>query len=130
MAAQSGALKVPLTAATSSAVGGVINLENPEGVDLIITRALLHVATKSDGAATVDIGVDDKGDTSDDALFDDVSVAATGLHDNLAVPDHDGDGGPGNAPAVLWPAGYHLVGTASADATGLEGHLYVEFIRV
>lgn len=130
MAGQSGALKVPLTAATSNAVGGVINLENPESADLIITRALLHVTTKSDGAATVDIGVDDEGDTSDDALFDGVSVAATGLHDTLAVPNHDSEGGPGNAPAVLWPAGHHLVGTASATVAGLEGHLYVEFIRV
>ena len=124
MSAQTGSLKVPLTAATSNAVGGVLKLQNPEGVDLIVTRLVLDITTKSTGAATVDAGIDDDGDTSSDNLIDGLDVnAAAGVFDNL------GSGGTNGLTTVLWPAGHHLVITASADASGLEGYAHVQYVR-
>jgi len=124
MAAQTGAYKVALTAATSTAVGGVLNITNPEGVDLIITRVIIHTTTKSTGAATLDIGIDDAGDTSNDTLFDGLDVGtAAGLFDNF---ENQGTNG---VAAKLWPAGYHLVATASATVAGLVGYAYIEYFR-
>jgi len=125
MAVQNGAYKVALTAATSTAVGGVLNVTNPAGVDLIITRVLFNVTTKSTGAATLDVGIDDAGDTSNDTIMDGLDVGtAAGLFDNI---ENQGTNGKS---ALRWPAGYHLVATASASVAGLVGYAYIEFIYV
>lgn len=124
MAVQNGAYKVALTAATDTTVGGVLSVENPTGVDLIITRLLLNVTTQSTGAATVDIGVDDDGATSSDTLIDGLSVATAGLYDNI---ENQGTNGKS---AVRWPAGHYLVATASATTAGMVGYAYIEWAYV
>lgn len=131
MAAQSGALKIPLTAATTNAVGGVIKLENTEGVDLIITRAILDITTEATGTPTLSMGIDDEGDVSSNTLFDAVAIGtAAGVLDNLLTPSHGGsEPGVANKPSVRWPAGHFLVATASASAAGLEGNAFIQFIR-
>ena len=53
-----------LTAATTTAVGGVIKLQNPTGKDLIITDVIIDIATASAAANTIDMGTDDDGATS------------------------------------------------------------------
>lgn len=124
MSAQTGSLKVPLTAATSDAVGGVLKLENPEGVDLIVTRLVLDVTTKSTGAATVDAGIDDDGATSSDNLIDGLDVnTAAGVFDNVT------NGGTNGKAAVKWPAGHYLVISASATVAGLVGNAHVQYVR-
>jgi len=124
MSAQSGALKVALTPVTGTAVGGVLKLVNPEGADLIITRVVFDVTTKSTGAATLDVGVDDDGATSNDTLMDGLDVGtAAGTFDNI-----ENQGTNGKA-AVSWPAGYFIVATASASVAGLVGNAYIEYIR-
>jgi hypothetical protein len=126
MSEQTGAYQGDLTAATTTAVGGVIKLLNPEGEDLIIPSGGfgINVTTVSTGAATLDIGIDDGGDVSNDTLLDGVDVnAATGVFDNGV------DGGT-NGGAVLWPAGYYLVATASATTAGMVGTYWVRWIRV
>ncbi len=124
MAAQRGAYKVALTAATTNAVGGVLKVQNPEGVDLIITRIVLDVTTKSTGAATLDVGIDDDGAQSNDTLLDGVDVGtAAGVFDNVK------HGGTNGVAAKKWPAGHYLVATASATVAGLVGSAYVEWIR-
>lgn len=124
MSEQNGALKVALVAATSTAVGGVLKLLNPEGVDLLITRIVLDVTTKSTGAATLDVGVDDDGATSNDTLLDGVDVGtAAGVFDNVK------NGGTNGKAAVKWAAGYYIVATASASVAGLVGNAYIEYIR-
>jgi hypothetical protein len=121
--AQNGALKAALVAATTTAVGGVLKLVNPEGVDLIITRLILDITTASTGAATVDAGVDDGGDVSSDTLIDGKSVATAGVFDNTE------DGGTNGKGAVKWKAGEYLVISASATTAGMVGSAYVEYIR-
>lgn len=124
MSEQTGALKVPLTAATGTTVGGVLKLVNPEGADLLITRVLFDITTKSTGAATLDVGVDDDGATSNDTIMDGLDVGtAAGLFDNI---ENQGTNGKS---AVRWPSGYYLVATASASVAGLVGNAYIEYIR-
>lgn len=124
MSAQTGSYKTALTAATSNAVGGVLKLQNPEGVDLIVTRLVLDVTTESTGAATVDAGVDDGGDVSSDTLIDGLDVnAAAGVFDNVE------NGGTNGKAAVKWPAGQYLVITASATVAGLVGSAHIQYVR-
>ncbi len=122
MPKQTGSLKVPLTAATTTAAGGVLKLQNPEGEDLILTRLVLDVATQSSGAATVDAGIDDDGANSSDIVIDGLSVATAGVFDNLK------NGGTNGRAAVLWPADHHLVITASATTAGLVGFAHIDYI--
>lgn len=124
MTPQNGALKAALTAATTTAVGGVLKLVNPEGVDLLITRLMLDITTASTGAATVDAGVDDGGDVSSDNLIDGKSVATAGIFDNTE------DGGTNGKGVVKWKAGEYLVCSASATTAGMVGNAYIEYCRV
>jgi len=121
-----GWMRVPL--ADADAVGGVGNVENPEGVDVIIVNSVVHVTAAADAACTVDIGIDDAGDTSNDTLFDGLDVnTATGVFDMRNDTDN---GTNGVGKAKLWPAGYHLVASkASGAAAGLEGYLHVQYIH-
>lgn len=125
MSEQTGALKAALTAATTTAVGGVLSLVNPEGADVIIKRVTLDITTASTGAATVDAGIDTDGTTSSDNLLDGLDVnAAAGVFDNVD------DQGTNGQSCVKWPAGEYLVITASATVAGLVGNAYIEYDRV
>lgn len=123
MSAQTGSLKAALTAATDTTAGGVLKLQNPEGVDLIITRCVLDITTKSTGAATVDAGVHATGASSADNLIDGKSVAAAGVFDNIT------DAGTNGKAAVRWPAGQYVVITASATTAGMVGNAHIQFVR-
>lgn len=123
MAPQTGSYRVPLVAATTTAVGGVLKVVNPEGVDVIVTRLILDVAEPSAGAASVDAGIDDGGDVSSDNLIDGLSVATAGAYDNTE------NGGTNGKGVVLWPAGQYLVITATATTAGLEGYAHVQYVR-
>ena len=112
-----------LTAATTTDVGGVITLQNTFGVDLIITEMYLDVTTKSTAAATLDIGVDDGGDVSNDTLFDGVDVAtAAGLFNTTKHAGTDG------LHAVVWKKDEFVVASASATVAGLVGKYTIKAI--
>lgn len=105
-----------LTAATTTAVGGVIKLQNTMGLDLIVTEVLLDITTASTSAATVDVGVDDGGDVSNDTLFDGLDVnAAAGLFNTSK------NAGTNGKHAVVWKKDEYIVATASATVAGLVG---------
>lgn len=103
-----------LTAATSTAVGGVIKVQNDTGDDLIITNMLVDITTKSTGAATLDIGVDDGGDVSSDNLIDGMNAETVKVHSNLVLPGTNGG-------MAVWKSGEYVVATASATVAGLVG---------
>lgn len=121
-----GWLRIPL--ADGDGVGGVVNVENPEDSKLIITNLIVQVDEAADAACTIDVGVDDLGDTSNDTLLDGLDVnTAAGLFD---ARDGTDNGSNGVGKAKLWPTGYHLVASkASGAAAGLEGYLHVEYIH-
>lgn len=109
-------LKGDLTAATKTDVGAVLSLKNVYGVDLIITNMFVDVTTKSTNAATLDIGVDDKADTSNDTLFDGLAVGtAVGFFNASKY------GGSHGVHSVIWKKDEYVVATPSASAAGLVG---------
>ena len=116
--------KGDLIAVTDTAVGGLIKLENTTGKDLWITLFLIDVTTPSTGAATVDIGVDDVGDTSVDDLIDggDVNTAAIVLNNLVS--------GGTKGTIVKWPSGHFITATASASLAGIVGKYHVEAVPV
>lgn len=122
MAQQTGALRVPLTAVTTTAAGGALKLANPFDADVIITRFVLDVETQSTGAATLDVGVHATGAASADNLIDGQSVAAAGVFDNV------GAGGTNGKAVVVWGKTAFVVATASATLAGLKGHAHIEVI--
>lgn len=121
-----GCLTGSLTAATTTTGGDALNLANPEGVDLLITRLILNITTEATGAATVDAGVAATG-TSNDELIDggDVGSAAIIL-DNI---EDCIDGNVAQA-AVEWGSDEYVTVTPSATLAGLVGSYYIEFIRL
>jgi hypothetical protein len=120
MAIGKGALYGNLTAATTTSGGDMLNLANPEGEDLLITRFILNITTEATGAANADAGVAATG-TSDDTLLDGVDIGTA-----AAIFDNIGDSGE----AVLeWGSDEYVTVTPSATAAGLVGKYYIEYIH-
>ncbi len=125
MSEQKGAYKKALTASTTTAGGDALGVLNPEGADVIITKLVLDVTTPATGSATVDIGVGATATTSDDTLLDGVNVGAAAiLADNI---DNQGTNGKS---VLAWGSAEYLTVSPSATLAGLEGNVYVEWIRV
>ncbi|MBI5964929.1 MAG: hypothetical protein HY863_15730 [Chloroflexi bacterium] len=123
MAEQNNSYKVALAALDTA--GGVLGLANPEGVDLIVTRVVVDVTTKSTSACTVDAGIAANGTTSADNLLDGLDVGtAAGTFDNVA------DVGTNGKARKKWTSGQFLtISKASGAAAGLVGNAYIEYIR-
>lgn len=118
MAAQTGAYEVDLVAAAGN--GGVLNLLNPEGVDLILQDAILYIETPSAGACTVDVGVTTNGASSDNVI-DGQSIATAGAY---------AEKGTNGKRVQKWPAAGYLTATvASGTVTGLVGRAFLKYIR-
>lgn len=108
-------LQGALTAATGTTVGGVLKLKNDFGIDLIVTDVFIDIKTKAGAAATIDMGVDDGGDVSNDKLLDGLAMAtATGVFDNRL------DAGT-NGGCAVWKKDEYIVATASSTLAGLVG---------
>lgn len=103
-----------LTAATTTAVGGVLKLQNTTGVDLMVTHMVVRITTGSTGAATLDIGVDDGGDVSNDTLLDGMNAQTVKSHSSLV-------GGGTNGGVAVWKKDEYIVATASATTAGMVG---------
>lgn len=124
MTAQVGAYKVALTAATDTTAGGVLSLQNPEGVDLIITDLILDITTVATGSANVNAGMSGASVASSDNLIDGQDVnAAAGVFSNK------GEAGSNGKAQIKWPTDHYLTITASATLAGLVGNAYVKWIR-
>lgn len=125
-----GAFSVYITGAVSAANAGLGAIANPEGGSVLILRSQLYVKTASTGAANLGVGI----------AADAVSKATDILNDLAVNGAIAGKVYNGNtiqvtakteisAPAV-WTSGKYLTLTGSADTTGLDATLYVEYVRV
>lgn len=105
--------------------GGVLSVANPAGVDIIVTKVVLDVTTKSTGACTLDVGIAADGATSNDTLLDGVDVGtAAGLFDNVT------NKGTNGKPQVKWGASQFLTASkATGSAAGLVGNAYIHYMR-
>ena len=117
-------IKVALTA--SDANHGIVELANPFGVDVFITRVIVDVTTKSTGACTINVGVDTAAGTGDDTLLDGLDVGtAVILADNLITPGTNG------VAVKKWAAdNYVVVEMATGAAAGLVGNIYIHVARI
>lgn len=125
MAEGKGCLYGSLTAATTTAGGDALNLLNPEGADVLITRFIIHVTTQATGAATVDAGVAATLTTNDE-LLDGVDVGSAAILVDNVEQCVDGTVA---AAVVEWGAAEYLTVTPSATLAGLVGTYYVEYVR-
>lgn len=123
MAFHPGSNRIALSKAAGA--GGLAAIENPEGVDLIVT--LFIVEHNGDGVATstFDAGIAANGTTSSDTLIDGAALDAAGYYNNVE------NGGTNGGVAVPWGADEYLTISASADpsATDLAGNVYIEYIH-
>lgn len=126
MAEGRGCLYGSIAGVAATTGGAILNLLNPEGVDLIITNFILRTTAVSTGAANVDAGVA-AALTSNDELLDGLGVNGALVlesnHDQVTagtVAEHE----------VEWGADEYLTITGSASTVGLVGTYYVEYIRV
>lgn len=117
---ENGWFKITL-ADTGAAAGDLCAVLNPEGVALVIDRAVLNITTGSTGASTIDIGVASTV-ASNDTIIDGISGATAGVYDNIENQGTNGDS------AVVWAAdGYVTASEASGDTTGLVGELWLKY---
>ncbi len=112
-----------LTAATTTAVGGVLKLQNTTGVDLLVTHMIVRIKSGSTGAATLDIGVDDGGDVSNDTLIDGMNAQTVKAHSSLV-------GGGTNGGVAVWKKNEYIVATASATTAGMVGTYMIQAVAV
>jgi hypothetical protein len=116
-------VKVALTAPASAT--NCFSWANPESVAILVTRLTLDITTQSTGACSVDFGYTaTTSTTSSDTLIDGLSVATAGTYDNI---ENQGTNGKATAKMAV---GKWITGTTSADATGLVGYAYIEYILI
>lgn len=108
-------LKGALAAPATTAVGGIVSIDNPFAADAIVEHFAIDIDTASTGAATGDFGIGTS--SSSDVLLDGVTLngAVTGVK---TIGTNGGTNGKAFRPMG---ASDKILGTASADATGLAG---------
>lgn len=115
-----------VVAATDGAIGAV---QNPEGVDVLVTRSILYVKTQSTGAANLSCGVGATATTATTDIINALAVGgATGKYYNGQAVQVTAKTEV-TAPAV-WAAGSYINFTGSASTVGLVATLFVEYLRV
>ena len=124
-----GYLKITLTGGAAVTDGGLGAVLNPEGVDLGITRAWIKGRTGSTGAANLDAGVGATATTKGTDICSAMDVVEATLNTDLtflpAVQVAETDN-----PCAIWGAGQYITFTGSADTTGLDADIYIEYIRL
>lgn len=107
--------------------GDILSIANPEGASVVIIRAVLHIETASNGAATVDVGVAANGTTLSDNLIDGANINATGAYDNIV------DKGTNGKEKQLWTSTQYVTVSKATGAANAEvsaaGYLMIEYIR-
>ena len=101
-----------LTAATTTAVGGMLRLQNTYDVDIIVTDVIIDTTTGSTGVAAMNMGAHATGWTSMDTLLSALNMQTVGILDNRI--DHGANGG-----MVIWRRNEFIVATATATTAGL-----------
>lgn len=125
---QRGWFKVKLTGATSAANAGLGEIANPEGVTLGIVRAFIYARTGSTGAANLDIGIGASGAKASDICSAMSMVEADLGGDFTFLPA--AQAAETDSPTALWTSSTYLTFTGSADSTGLDADVYIEYIRL
>lgn len=105
--------------------GGVVGIANPEDVDIIVTRVVLDVTTKTTAACTLDGGIAAAITTSSDNLIDGLDVnAATGVFGNIQNKAGNGK------ELQRWDSDeFFTLSKKTGAAAGLVGSYFIEYYR-
>lgn len=126
-APQTGVFSVDITGGTATSGGGVAAIPNPEGVDLLITRAHLYVLSNSTGAANLTVGTAGSGTAAANSMLPATAMAAAaGSAFNLTY--HGTAVGAAMAPQKWGSADYVNV-AGSASTAGLTARLFIDYLR-
>ncbi len=122
-----GTLALHVAGSTSVANGGVGAYANPEGRSLLVLRATWYVIVASTGAANIDIGVGASNADNTDIIS---ALAVNGAIAGKVYNGHVMQNGAKTeitAP-VVWHSDDYITFKGSADTTGLEAVLFLEYI--
>lgn len=120
-----GALCIELTGAVAHAGGEVANVLNPEGEDLIITRAVLYSTHVSTAAANLYAGVGVSKVHNATTLVNAVDIVAL----TAGTAKNGFANGDAADSLVIWDSDEYISVTGSADSSGFAGYLFVEYLH-
>lgn len=125
-----GAFSIHVTGVASTANGGQGAIANPEGVSLLILRTQLYVKTPSTGAGNLGAGIVADATTKGTDILNDLAMGGS-----IAGKVYNGNTIQVTAKTeitapVVWTSDKYLTLTGSADLSGLDATLYVEYLRV
>lgn len=125
-----GAMSIHIVGGTPVTDGGQGAIANPEGVTLLVLRTTLYVKNHSTGAANLGVGIAANATTKGTDVVNDLAVggAIDGKFYNGSTIQPTAKTEI-TAPAA-WTSDKFLTFTASADLSGFDGTLYVEYVRL
>lgn len=124
---QKGLLAIDIVG--EAAIGLQGNIANPEGVDLLITEAFLHIKTGATAAATFNIGIGASG-ADNSNLMSAFDVNAPNDNTCWNVVARVASEAAMTTPALWLSTRFLTLTSAAASAEGLTATLYVKYIRL
>jgi hypothetical protein len=117
------------TGVAATTGGAIASVANPEGANVLVTDAIIYIATNSTGSAnlTVGLGTSATTDYSDMMTATAMAAAAGKFYTGRAVSASAQT--EITAPGVWLSTEYCNV-TGSATTAGLTGTVYIEYLRL
>jgi hypothetical protein len=124
-----GWLSIDFTGVVAATGGAIASVKNPEGVDVIVTHAVLYIASNSTGAANLTVGIGASATTDYNDMVTATAMAAAAGKVYTADARAATIATEVTAPGV-WLSTEYVNITGSASTAGLTGTLYIEYLRV
>ena len=124
-----GALAIDITGVASAAAGGQGAIANPEGVSIIILRSTFHFRHASNGAGNLGVGIAANATTKATDVLNDLDVNGVAANSSYNGHAMQNTAKTAISSPALWTTDKFLTFTGSADLSGLDGTLYLEYIR-
>jgi len=124
-----GWLSIDFVGVAAATGGAIASVKNPEGVNVIVTNAILYLATNSTGAANLTVGIGTSATTDYNDMVTATAMAAAAGKVYTARAISASIATEVTAPGV-WLSTEYVNITGSASTVGLTGTLYVEYLRV
>jgi len=109
--------------------GAIASVKNPEGVNVIVTNAIVYIATNSTGGANLTVGIGTSATTDYNDMVTATAMAAAAGKVYTARAISASIATEVTAPGV-WLSTEYVNITGSASTVGLTGTLYIEYLRV
>jgi len=124
-----GWLSIDFTGVAAATGGAIASVLNPEGANIIVTNAILYIATNSTGAANLTIGIGTSATTDYNDMVTATAMAAAAGKVYTAAAISASIATEITAPGV-WLSTEYVNITGSGSTVGLTGTLYIEYLRL